>query len=83
VIRNDQRCAVGDLQRLEYLAEAAIDGFNGFRDRGDNPGVSDHVSVREIHHNELVGAAFDGIHNSGADPGGAHLGLKVVRCDLR
>ena len=82
VVGGDDHGSAGTLEGSIDLAEAGINGFDGFDGGRNLAGVADHVGVGEVHHHDVEGLLFDGLDDGVGNALRRHLGLEVVGGDL-
>ena len=82
VVGGDDERAADFLERRGDAAEAGVDGLDR-RLRGlEVAGVSDHVGIRIIEHDQVELAGFDGVDDLVGDLVRRHLRLLVIGRDL-
>ena len=83
MVRADEHLAAHFLQRLHSASHTAVHGLDGLHRRRDHARMAYHIRVREIDDNHIVFICLDGLHQTVAHLGSAHLGLQVVGRHLR
>ena len=83
VIGRDQQRAILALDRVRDPAEPGIDRFDRLDRGGQASGVTDHVGIGEVEHDQVVLAGLDRRDRLAGQLRRGHLGLQVVGRDLR
>ena len=78
VVGNDDSLITVRLCGLNHVMHTCIDSHNGLLYSLIHTGMTHHVTIGKVHHNEIILVGADGLHQTVAYKVGAHLGLQVV-----
>ena len=83
MVRGDQQSAAGCCDRLRNPAETGVDRLHRFDCSRQAAGVSDHVGVGVVQHDQVIAAGANCFHRPIRQLRRRHLGFEVIGCDLR
>ena len=78
VVGDDDDLIARGASSLDGIVNTAVNGLHGLGDGTIHAGVTHHVAVSIVHHNEVVLVLADGGNELVAHLIGAHLGFQVI-----
>ena len=78
MVGNDDYLVIGGLSSLYNLVHALVNSLNCLLDSLVDTGMTHHVTICKVHHDEVVLVLLDSLNELVLNLEGAHLGLQVV-----